>query len=1341
MRISWLSNFTTRTKLLLALAPLGIMVMSALWFFSQEMERIDTRYNELLAGKAKAAVALARSNQRLIFIQQQLYELIVEQDPEELAKTGTELEGSVRGYYGRLEEAKQHSPQDKTRIDGLSERFNQYMEEVNQVRAVALRNEDAKAVQAVHAKVAPRFKLIQDSTKALTDQLFAEIDKESDKISEQTRHAVSVTWTVALIGLAMSLGLAFFVAHFEVVKVILTLRDCIKGIAEGSLIRLVPFQERTNEVGEISRALHALQQVAREREVQSWVKEETAGVAESLQEVEDHAAFASRLFSKLSESVGMLRGALYLREHDSSRLVQVGGFALEGAGAARSYALGEGLVGQCALDSHPCEVELEPEELTVSSAVGRIVPKRSSIFPVLSQGRVVAVIDLATMAPLSEGQRALLDALLPLVGVRLEILHKNMETRRLLEETQAQAEQLAVSEMQIRVRKEELEAAEERSRMLLESVTEGIYGIDADGRITFVNPAAVRLLGYNSPDELLGQHNHELMHHTHPDGTPYPVAKCTLRRALEHHEAITCATEVFWRKDGSSFDVSYSGAPMLRGDKLVGAVITFSDITEQKLAEQAILQAKEAAEEATRAKSDFLANMSHEIRTPMNAVIGMAHLALQTDLTPKQRDYLKKIDGSAKALLRILNDILDFSKIEAGRMDMEEVEFHLEDVLENLSNLISVKAEEKGLEVLLRTEPDVPQSLVGDPLRLGQILINLAGNSIKFTESGEIVARVELVELQEDKATLRFSVRDTGIGMTREQAAKLFQAFTQADSSTTRRFGGTGLGLSISKRLVEMMGGKIWVESEPGVGSTFIFTATFGLQKEARERRAKSVGDMRGLRVLVVDDSATSREILTEALTAMTFRPGEAESGQAAIVELELAAERGEAYDLVLMDWKMPGMDGIEASTRIKHDAKLSKIPTVIMVTAYGREEIMQQASEAGLEGFLIKPVNQSVLLNTIMDVFGRTVDKEVRPLKPRQEQTEALAGIRGARVLLAEDNEINQQVACELLESVGLIVDIANNGKEAVEMAQAGSYDAILMDIQMPRMDGFQATAILRADPKHADLPIIAMTAHAMAGDRDKSLAGGMVDHVTKPIDPDALFTTLAKWIKPRVNDHTLLPADAPQEAPAVVPGDLPGIDAALGLKRVAGNAKLYRKLLLDFQRDYTSAMTGITTAVNENRLDDAKRLAHTLKGVAGNIGAMPLHLAATDLDAALKAEDMAKISTLSAPVAERLAEVIAGLRPMAEEAAAEALQAAKASAGREMDRPAAEASARELSEMLKKNNPDAEATLERLKAALGGSGGSEAAQIAEALDMFDFKGALAALDALARALDIALG
>jgi two-component system, sensor histidine kinase and response regulator len=662
--------------------------------------------------------------------------------------------------------------------------------------------------------------------------------------------------------------------------------------------------------------------------------------------------------------------------------------------------------------------------------------------------------------------------------------------------------------------------------------------------------------------------------------------------------------------------------------------------------------ARDEAEDATKAKSEFLANMSHEIRTPMNAIMGMAHLAMKTDLTAKQYDYLKKVDISAKSLLGIINDILDFSKIEAGKMDMESVDFQLEDTLDNISTLVGIKTQEKGLELLFKTDPAVPRALVGDPLRLGQILINLSNNAVKFTDTGEIVVATELVKKDKDQVTLKFSVRDTGIGMTAEQAAKLFQPFSQADSSTTRKYGGTGLGLTISKRLAEMMGGEIWVESESDRGSTFRFTANLGLGKESAKKRFKPPSELHGMRVLVVDDNATSRSILQDMLVSFSFEVSLASSGEEGIAELE-AAGKDKPFELVIMDWQMSGMDGIEASKQILTHKGLSKIPPIILVTAYGREEVMQQAEQVGLEGFLLKPVNPSMLFDTIMQAFGEAVPETTRIARRHEQEAEALKHIQGAHVLLVEDNEINQQVAKEILEGAGLNVTLATNGQEAVNAVMENNYDAVLMDVQMPVMDGYTATKAIRKWEcgmrneigKNSDIksqipnsksqiegvPIIAMTAHAMAGDEDKSLAAGMNGHVAKPIDPDQLFATLQKWIQPRekraANQTPIVsvePSGEDKEVPieTELPESLPGFDLAAGLARLMGNKRLYRKLLLDFGANYGRVASEIRETLEVGDFEQAHSLVHNLKGLAGNLDATNLQAAAVAVEKLVKGQ-----------------------------------------------------------------------------------------------------------------------
>ncbi len=658
---------------------------------------------------------------------------------------------------------------------------------------------------------------------------------------------------------------------------------------------------------------------------------------------------------------------------------------------------------------------------------------------------------------------------------------------------------------------------------------------------------------------------------------------------------------------------------------------------EQQVAQRTaeLLSAKTVAEQATRMKSEFLANMSHEIRTPINAILGMLYLALKNnDLPPGLYNHLSKAQSAAHSLLGLINDILDFSKIEAGKLELENVEFSLNRVLEPLTDVIDIQAAQKGLEFLIRYDVAIPPALIGDPLRLGQVLLNLCNNAVKFTEQGEIELTLHSVKATDTDLTLQVYVRDSGIGMTAEAQARLFEKFTQADQSTTRRFGGTGLGLAISKNLIELMGGRIWVEdSQPGHGTTIGFNIPLRIVQQAQARQRELVEQagplLEGVRVLVVDDNSVSRDILTEMLRFFHLEVASAASGPAALNLLETAEP---PYDLVLMDWRMPGMNGDEATQRIHRNPAITHQPKVIIVTAYGRSDVIQRAEQAGVDGFLIKPVSPSTLLDTLLSVLGRgrLLGADERPT-PALRDSLTHRSLNGARLLLVEDNDINREFASELLRSEGLVVDEAVNGQDALDQVQQNHYDAVLMDLQMPVLDGLEAARRIRAlaqqpgGERFAALPIIAMTALATPSDAEHSQAAGMNDYVTKPVAPDRLMAVLAQWVRPELQSElpaTSRPAEAPAPA-AQLPAELLALthlDARSGVRRIGGKVDAYCKQLRRFREHYANATSQLQQLAGEQGAVAAEAYCHALKGVAGNLSADALYEQVTLIDARLK-------------------------------------------------------------------------------------------------------------------------
>jgi PAS domain S-box-containing protein len=772
----------------------------------------------------------------------------------------------------------------------------------------------------------------------------------------------------------------------------------------------------------------------------------------------------------------------------------------------------------------------------------------------------------------------------------------------------------------------QLRQSEARTRAIVESALDCIIGMDHLGRVTEFNPAAEKTFGYGRA-EVVGRQLAEIII---PPG--YRAAhEQGLARLLATGEGPVLGKRievVALRADGTEFPVELA-VSLLQGENPPQFTASLRDITERKRAEEDLRRAKEAAEAASRAKSEFLANMSHEIRTPMNGILGMTELALRADPTPEQRGYLHGVKTSAEALLGVINDVLDFSKIEAGKLEFELIDFPLRDTLTNALRAVALRAHEKGLELVWHVAPGVPDALVGDPLRLRQVLLNLVGNAIKFTAAGEVAVRVN-VEPGDDVG-LHFAVSDTGVGIPADKLALIFQPFTQADGSAARKYGGTGLGLTISSRLVEAMGGRIWVESEPGRGSTFHFTARLGRARgPVPGGLAPAPAELAGLPALVVDDNAINRRVLEELLAGWRMRPVLADGGAAALAALAGAEANGRPFRLVLLDGHMPGMDGFALAERIR--GQYAGV-TVMMLTSADQGGGAARCRALGVASYLVKPISPSDLLEAITRALGLVGPAE---LEPKREDAGPPA-VRALRVLLAEDNAVNQVVAAGLLKAEGHTVVVAGNGKEALAALGREAFDVVLMDVQMPEMDGLEAAARVRQaeEATGAHVPIIALTAHAMKGDRERCLEAGMDDYLAKPIQPAELRRVFA-GIAPRpAEDGQRAPSGA--EAPADGSGGAP-FDREELLSRLGGDTEVLDEVVALFLAESPRMLGNVREALDQGDARALGRAAHTLKGAAANLAAGGAAGVARRLEDQARQGDIAGAATTFAELQEQI-------------------------------------------------------------------------------------------------------
>jgi PAS domain S-box-containing protein len=803
------------------------------------------------------------------------------------------------------------------------------------------------------------------------------------------------------------------------------------------------------------------------------------------------------------------------------------------------------------------------------------------------------------------------------VRVRLSLQIEGSEARHLITHIEETTERRRVEET-IRV-------SQARVRLLLDSTAEAIYGIDLEGNCTFANTACLGLLGYAGSEAMIGKNMHGLIHHSHADRRPYPVNQCRIFLSFQSGEGTHVDDEVLWRADGSSFPAEYWSHPVIDNGKVVGSVVTFLDITQRKRSDEELVKSKELAEAANLAKSRFLANMSHEIRTPLNGVVGMARLLIDSGLSAQQRNYAEVVCDSAETLRSLLDHVLDLSKIEAGKVTLECLDFGLRRVLEGVVEMLAIAAGRKGLELTCLVAPETPCLLRGDAGRLRQIVSNLVTNAVKFTDRGDVGIRVKPAGEDGRTVTLEFTISDTGIGIPRERAGALFSPFVQVDASTTRKYGGTGLGLAISKHLVEMMGGQIGFDSEEGQGATFRFTAVFEKQQTAPVTLAKNEHDLHGVKVLVLDDREANRQVVSTLLTSWGCRSTGVADGTSALALLLRAAQDGDPFGIALVDQDMPDANGAELVRRIAADPRLTGI-SLLLMTPFGQQASTTRPHACPMIACVSKPIIEARLREALTSALGVKAAPEPAAVAHPLVTLHAALQKPDVRILMAEDNHINQMVLLAMLGRLGLVVDPVVNGAQAVEALQSINYDLVLMDCEMPQMDGYEATRRIRnaaTGTLNPGIPIVAVTANAMPGDREKCLRIGMDDYLAKPIEPDELARVLAKWL----GEPKLMEKRSPSKKVAPSgPGSI--FDRAGLLKRLAGNQGLADRLVKAFLEDIPSQLCILRKYIDDGDATSARRQAHKLKGAAATLSAEALRAVAFEAEQAAMAGQLNKLA-----------------------------------------------------------------------------------------------------------------